>query len=181
MTGDLSSDKASDRNALGNPINQHQVQHFGCSEHLTISLPDLTRQGLIGSKQELLAGLPACVKGPGNLSPAERSICQEPAILAREWNSLSHALINDIGAHLGQPIDIGFSGSKITALNRVVEKPVDAVAVILIVLGGIDSSLSSNTMSAARTVMKAKALDLVAQLGQRSCSRGSRQTGTDND
>ena len=38
-------------------------------------------------------------------------------------------------------MDVGLAGAEVAALDRVVEETVDAVAVVLVVLGGVDAAL----------------------------------------
>jgi hypothetical protein len=84
----------------------------------------------------------------------------------REGHSLRHALIDNVDADLCQAIDVRLARAKIPTLDRVVEQAPDAVAVVLIILGGVDSALRGDAMSSARRVLKAEATYLVAQLGQ---------------
>src|SRR5262249_27490936 len=49
-----------------------------------------------------------------------------------------------------------------------------AVAVIVVILGGVDTALRGDAVSAARRILKAETLDVVTQLGQ---SRGCRTAG----
>jgi hypothetical protein len=69
-------------------------------------------------------------------------------------------------------MNIGFASTEIAALDRVIEETKDAVAVVLVILGRVDAALGSDAMGAARTVLKAEAVDFVAELGER-CGRGS--------
>ena len=78
------------------------------------------------------------------------------AVFAGERHALRHALVNDIDAHLGQPIDVGFARAEIAALDGVVEQPVNAVAVVLIILRRVDAALRRDGMGAPRTVLEAK-------------------------
>ena len=84
-------------------------------------------------------------------------------------------------ADLGQTVDIGLAGTVVATLNRVIEKPIDAVAIILVVLGCVDAALGRDGMGAARGVLQAEGEDVVAQLGQRGRGRSAGQPGTDDD
>ena len=81
----------------------------------------------------------------------------------------------------GQPVDVGLARAEVAALDRVVEQPVDAVAVVLVVLGRVDPALGGDAVRAARAVVVAEALDVVAQLAQRRRGRGAGQAGADDD
>ena len=74
-------------------------------------------------------------------APPKRAVVQVPPVFARERNALRHALVDDVDADLRQAVDVGFARAEIAALHRVVEQAVDAVAVVLIILGGVDAAL----------------------------------------
>ena len=63
-------------------------------------------------------------------------------------------------------MDVGFPSSEIAAFDCVVEKSMNTVAIVLVVLSRIDTALSSDTVSASGTVLIAKTFNLVAKLGQ---------------
>ena len=87
---------------------------------------------------------------------------------------MCHALIDDVHAELCQAVDVRFAASEVPSFDRVVEEAINAVAVVLIILGGIDAALSGDAVCAPGTVLETEALHVVAQLGQR---RRSRRTG----
>ena len=60
-------------------------------------------------------------------------------------------------------------------------KAEDAVAVVAVVLGGVDSALGGDGVRPTRGIMIAKAMDVVALLAERGSRRRSRQTCADND
>src|SRR6185295_18186774 len=70
---------------------------------------------------------------------------------------------------------------EVAALHRVVKQPIDTVAIVLIVLGRIDPTLRRDAMRSPRAVLKAEALDVVSELGQRRRSRSTRQAGAHHD
>src|SRR3989454_8998975 len=51
--------------------------------HAHLADPDLARQRLIGTEQQLLPGLAPGVEGARHLHAAERPVGEEPAVLAR--------------------------------------------------------------------------------------------------
>src|SRR5688572_32547322 len=71
--------------------------------------------------------------------------------------------------------------AEVAALDRVVEQPPRRVAVVLVVLGGVDAALGGDRVRAARRVLVAEALDVVAQLGERRRRRAARQARADDD
>src|SRR4029077_15107961 len=64
---------------------------------------------------------------------------------------------------------------------RVVEQPIDAVAVVLVVLRGVDAALRGDAVRAAGTVLNAEVEDVVAQLAERRRRRPAGQAGADDD
>src|SRR5207237_1340760 len=137
----FASDQVSRDNSFRMPIDDYQVEHLRARKHLHGPKSDLAAKRLVGAEQELLAGLPAGIKGSRNLRPAKRTISEEPAIFASEGHALGDTLINDIHAHLRQPVNIRLARPEITTFDRIVKKPVDTVAVILIIFGSIDAAL----------------------------------------
>src|SRR5207237_7866162 len=104
-----------------------------------------------------------------------------PAVLPREGNALRDAVIDDVNAQLRQSIDIGFPRAVVAPFDRVVEEPVDAVAIVLIVLRGVDAALRGDAVGAAGAVLDAEAQDVVAELAKRRSRRRARQPGSDDD
>ncbi len=147
----------------------------------TLLRVDLAHQRLVRAEQQLLARLAARVEGARDLRAAERSVVEQPAVLAREGHALRDALVDDVDAQLRQPVDVGFARAVVAALDRVVEEAVDAVAVVLVVLGRVDAALRGDAVRAARAVLDAEAQDVVAQLAERRGRRCARQAGADDD
>ena len=81
----------------------------------------------------------------------------------------------------GQAVDVGFAGAEVAALDGVVEEAVDAVAVVLIVLGGVDAALGGDGVGAARAVLIAEALDVVAELAEGGGGGAAGEAGADDD
>jgi hypothetical protein len=63
-------------------------------------------------------------------------------------------------------VDVGLARAVVTALDGVIEQAIDAIAIVTIVLGGVDAALCGDAVGAARAILIAEALDVVAQLGQ---------------
>ena len=132
--------------------------------HLDGAGADLPLERLVGAEQELLAGLAARVERARDLRAAEGAVVEQAAVLAREGHALRHALVDDVHADTcGQPVDVGLARAEVAALDGVVEEPLDAVAVVLVVLGGVDAALRGDRVRAARAVLEAEAA--------RRCSR----------
>jgi hypothetical protein len=84
-------------------------------------------------------------------------------------------LIDDEVTDFGQPVDVCFTGAKVSAFDCVVEEAEDAVAIVLIIFGGVDSALRGDAVSAARAVLVTKAFNVVAKLSQRGRGRAARE------
>ena len=136
---------------------------------------------MIGAQQQLLPCLAAGVKGAGNLRAAEGAVGQRSAVFAGKRHALGHALVHDVQADLGQTVHVGIPRAEDAALHRVEEQAVHAIAVVLVVLGGVDAALRGDGVRAARAVLVAETLDVVAQLGQRGRPGAASQAGTHHD
>ena len=91
------------------------------------------------------------------------------------------ALVDDVDADLRQAIDVGFAGAEVAAFDGVVEEPIDAVAVVLIIFRGVDAALRGDGMGAARRILEAETLDVVAELGERGGGGSAGQSRADHD
>ena len=107
-------------------------------------------------------------------APPNDRLAKSAAVLARERHALRDALVDDVYRYLREPVDVGFAGAEIAALDSVVEQAVDAVAVVLIILRGVDSALSCDGMRASRRILETETLYVVSEFGKR---RGSRCAG----
>ena len=162
----LPSRQVSDDDAACQSVYNNQFQHFTASEQLNLAHTNLPHHGLVSTEQQLLAGLSARIKRSRNLSTAERSVRQTSAIFASERHALSNALINDVVRNLSEAVHVGFASSIVSALQRVIEQPPNAVPVVLVVLGRIDPALSGDRMGTTRTVLKTERLNVVTQFRQ---------------
>ncbi len=80
-----------------------------------------------------------------------------------------------------EAVDIRFPRPEISALDGVIKKPVDTVAVIGIVFRCVDSALCRYAVSPSRTVLTTKGLYIVPELTQRGSGRRPRQSRPHND
>ena len=108
---------------------------------------DLALQGLVGAEQELLAGLAAGVERPLDLRAAEGAGVEQAAVFPGEWHALRDALVDDLDAELRQSVGVGLACAEVAPLDGVVEEAVDAVAVVAVVLGGVDPALGGDGMA----------------------------------
>ena len=67
-----------------------------------------------------------------------------------------------------------FARAEVAAFYRVVKQPINAVAVVLVILRSIDSALRGNAVGASRTILETEAFHVVSEL---SHSRRCRRTG----
>ena len=146
----LPRDQVAGDDAARLAVDHDQVEHLGAREHLHRAGADLPFERLVGAEQQLLPGLPARVEGARDLRAAEGAVVQVPRIFAREGHALRDALVDDVQADLRQAVDVGLAGAEVAALDGVVEEAVDAVAVVVIVLGGVDAALRGDGVRAAR-------------------------------
>ena len=170
-----------DHNALRMAIHHDKVEHFGFREHFHRAGGDLMAQAGVGPEQELLASLAAGVKSPRDLGTTKGTIVEQSAVFAGEGHALRDALIDDRSAHLGEAVDIRFTRAEVAALDGVVEKPVNAVAVVLVILCGVDAALRRDRVGAAWAVLVAEALHIVALLGKRRRGGSPRESRSHDD
>ena len=136
---DLPGDQVADDDAARAAVDDDEVEHLAAREDPHRARLHLPHQRLVGAEQQLLAGLAARVERARDLRAAERAVVEQPAVLARERHALRDALVDDVHAQLRQAVDVRLARAVVAALDRVVEEPLDAVAVVLVVLGGVDA------------------------------------------
>src|SRR5262245_52138882 len=166
---------------FGVAVDQNYVEHLGSRIHLHRAGVNLAAHRLVRPEQQLLPRLSARVKRARDLRAAERTVVQQPAVFARERHALRHALVDDVHADLGQAVNVGFTRAEVSALDRVVKQAVDRVAVVAVILRGVDAALRGDGVRAARAVLETKGLDVVAEFAQRGRRRSARQSRADDD
>src|SRR2546423_8852055 len=105
----------------------------------------------------------------------------EPAILARERDTLFGALIDDEIADLSQPVNVRLARTKIAAFDRIVKQPENAVAIVLIIFGGVDSALRGDGMGASGRILITKTFHPIAKLAQSGRGRSAGQPRAHHD
>jgi hypothetical protein len=136
-------------------VDDDDVEHLVPLYISTVPRPDLPLERLVGAEQQLLAGLAAGVERAGDLGAAEGAVVEQAAVLAGEGHALGDALVDDVRpTDLGEAVDVGLAGAEVAALDRVVEQAVHAVAVVLVVLGGVDAALGGDRVRPARGVVE---------------------------
>ena len=178
---DLAGDHVADDDAARPAVDDDELEHLVPGVHLQPALGDLPLQGLVCADEQLLAGLAARVEGPRHLHAAERAVVEQAAVLTREGHALRDALVDDVRADLGQPVDVRLPRAEVAALHGVVEQPVDRVAVGLVVLRRVDAALGRDGVRPAGRVLVAERRHLVAGLGQGRARGGAGQPGPHDD
>src|SRR6185437_7341304 len=181
MRFDAAGVKIARYNAASFAVDHDEVQHFRAREHGHRTGTDLAFEGLIRAKQKLLASLAPSVERARNLGTPKGPVVEHPAVFARERNALRHALIDNVDADLREAVDVGFSRAKIAAFHGVVKKAIYAITIIAVILGGIDSALRGNAVSAARRILETETLDVVAEFRKTRGRRRAGETGADDE
>ena len=75
---------------------------------------------------------------------------------------------------------IRLTRTEIAAFDCVVEKPIHTVAIVLVVLCGIDAALSRDAMRTPRAILVAETFHLVTLLSERRCGGSTRQAAANN-
>ncbi len=141
----------------------------------------MASQGLIGAEQQLLAGLAPGVEGTGDLGATEGTVVEEAAVLAGEGDALRSTLVDDVVRHLGQAVHVGLTTAVVAALHRVVEETEGRVAIVLVVLRGVDTALGGDRVRPPGGVVVREDLDVVAELTQGGGGGGAGEAGADDD
>jgi hypothetical protein len=178
---DLPRHHVASHDAASRAVDDDELQHLVAWEALHRSGAHLTCERLVGAEQKLLSGLAASVERAGHLRATERPVVEQAAVLASEGHALRHALVDDVHRHLGEAVHVALAGAEVTALHRVVEETVDAVAVVLVVLRGVDAALGSDAVGAARAVLVTERQHVVAHLAERRGAGTTCETGADDD
>ena len=129
----------------------------------------------------MLACLAACVERTGYLHTTKGAVFEEASVFTCEGDALSYTLIYDIGRAFGEAVHVCFAGAVVATFDCIVEETVYTIAVILIILSGVDTSLCCDAMRAAWAVMERKALDVIPQFAEGSSCSSAGETGADHD
>ena len=182
---DLTGDEVADDDAAGATLRalavDDDLEHLVAGELLDRPGGDLALERLVGADEELLPGLAAGVERARHLDATEGAVVEQAAVLAGERDALRDALVDDVRAHLGEAVDVGLAGAVVATLDRVVEEALDGVAVLLVVLRGVDATLRGDRVRAARGVLEAERLHVVAGLAEGRGGGATGEPGADDD
>ena len=180
MAADLAREQIPGNDARCPVVDRHHVHHLHLGPQLHAAEADLAGELLVGAEEELLTGLAAGVERTRHLRPAERAVVEQAAVLPGERNALGDHLVDDVDRHLGEAVHVRLTGAEVAALHGVVEQPVNAVAVTLVVLGCVDAALCRDRVRPARRVVECERLHLVAEFRERGRSRCSGEARPDD-
>ena len=158
-----------------------ELDHLVAGVFLDGASRDLTLERLVGADQQLLTRLATRVERTGHLHTTEGAVVEEAAVLAGEGDALRDALVDDVGADLGEAVDVVLASAVVAALDRVVEETVDGVVVVAVVLRGVDTTLRGDGVRAAGGVLVEEAVDVVAHFAERGGGSAAREAGADDD
>ena len=178
---DLAGDEVAHDHTACAAVDDDDVEHLAAHEALDGAFLDLTVQRGVGAKEELLAGLAFGVECTRYLRAAEGAVGQEAAVLTGERHALSHALVDDVVRYLGQTVNVGFARTEVAAFHGVVEETVNGVAVVLVVLCGVDTALSGDGVRAAGGILDAEVIYVETHLAEGGGCGGACETRTYHD
>jgi hypothetical protein len=140
------------------------IQHFVAVVQFYSAQGNLAAKCLVGTDEQLLTGLTAGIERTANLCAPERAIIEQTPVFAGERDALCDALVNDIARNFGEAVHVGFPCPVIASFNRIVKQAVNGVAVVAVILSRIDTTLSSDGVSAPRAIVEGKYFNIVTQL-----------------
>ena len=181
VRADLTREQVAGDDADGTTVLDDDIEHLDACVHRHGAELHLPGEGLIRAEQQLLTRLTPRIERAGDLGASERPVVEETAVLPGERHALRGSLVDDLVRDLSEPVDVRLAGAVVAALDRVVEEAVDAVAVVAVVLGGVDAALGGDGVSPACGVVKGEDVDVVAELAQRGGGGGAGQPSADDD
>ena len=91
---------------------------------------------------------------------------------------MCNTLVDDVVGNLGQTVNVCFAGTIVTTFYRIVEQTVNGVAVVLVILCSIDTTLRSDRVCAARRVLNAEVEHSETHFTERSGSGSAGKSGS---
>jgi len=78
-------------------------------------------------------------------------------------------------------MNISLSRPKIATFDRIIEQAENAVAVVVVILGGVDAALRRDTVRPPRRVLEAKTFNVIPELAQGRRRGSACETASDDD
>ena len=181
MAFDFTRDQVARNDSSCFAINFDKVEHLMTTVHFDFTTTDLPIHRRISSEQQLLTGLSFGIKGARNEYPTKQAVVEQSPIIPGKGNALGYTLVNDIGRYFCKAIYVGFSRTIITPFDGIVKQAVNRVAITLVIFSGVYSPLCRNRVCTTWRILKAKRLNIIAQLGKSSRSRTTSQARTNHD
>src|SRR5207248_961480 len=162
-------------------VHNDHIEHLVPIKHLDPAEGDLPLQRLKCAEEKLLACLTARIERSRHLDATKGAILEKSAVFARKRNALGDRLIDDVHRQLGESVDVRLARPVIAALHSVIEEPINAVAIVLIIFRCIDSALRGDGMRPARRIVKDETLYVVSELAKRSRRGRTGKTSADDN
>ena len=178
---DVAGYQVTGNDTAGTAVDDDEVEHLVAGILFYRTFLYLAVERCVCTQQQLLSRLTLGIESTRYLGTTERTVGQLAAVFAGERYALSHALVDDVVRHFGQTVYVGFAGTVVTTLDRIVEEAVYRVAVVLIVFSSIDTALCGDRVSAAGRILNTEVQHVESQLAQRSGSRTAGKTRTNDD
>ena len=162
-------------------LDHNYIQHLVAVVHLHFAFTDLAAECRVSTEEELLTCLTLSIESTRYLCATERTVVEQAAVFASERNTLSHTLVDDAVAHLSKTVHVCLTSTVVTTLDSVVEEAIHRVAIVLVVLSRVDTTLCSDRVCTTWRVLDTEVEDIEAHLCERSRSRCTSQTSTNYD
>ena len=140
-------------NTTCSAIDDNNIFHLITCIEFDCTLMNLTTQCRISTEKQLLTGLSFGIERTTNLHTTERTVGKHTSIFTCKRHTLCYTLIDDVGTYFCQTIHIRLTGTIVATFDRIVEKTIYGIAIVLIVLCSIDTSLCCNRMSPTRRIL----------------------------
>ena len=147
-------------------VDNHYILHLCTGVELNGAVVYLFHQRGISTEQQLLTRLTLGVECTADLHTTERTVGKHTTIFTCERHALCDALVDDVGTHLSQTVNVGLTGAVVATLDGVVEQTVNGVTVVLIVLGCIDTTLCGDRVCTTGRVLNAEVNHVEAHLAE---------------
>ena len=128
-------------------VDVDNVDHLGPVPELDVAEADLACQLLVGTDQQLLAGLASRIEGAAHLGAAEAAIVEQAAVLACKRHTLGNHLVNDVDRHFVVAPLVGHWAVRDLGIEIDGHSPVSSASTEWVTASG------SNSTTPARTAM----------------------------